>query len=66
VISTTNHYCRILGFLDPNVDSRQAKKLELYRQSDCRLSAKLVTTSVDRGVSHGTHNESLWPYSRFS
>jgi hypothetical protein len=31
---------------------------ELYRQSDRRLSAKLVPTFADRGVSHGQCGES--------
>jgi hypothetical protein len=37
---------------------------ELYRLSERRLSAKLVQTFADRGVSHSQHNGSLRPYSR--
>jgi hypothetical protein len=32
---------------------------ELYRLSDCRLSAKLVPTFADRGMSHGQCGGSL-------
>jgi hypothetical protein len=39
---------------------------ELYQPSDSRLSAKLVPTIPDRGLSRGQHGRSLWPYSRFS
>jgi hypothetical protein len=39
---------------------------ELYRPRDRRLSAKLVPTVVDRGVSSGQHDGSLRTYSRFS
>jgi hypothetical protein len=39
---------------------------ELYRPSDCRLSAKLVPTFVDRGVSRSQRDGSPRPYSRFS
>jgi hypothetical protein len=35
---------------------------ELYRQSDCRLSANLVPTLADRGVSPGPCNGSLRSY----
>jgi hypothetical protein len=38
---------------------------ELYRPSDRRLSTKLVSTFVGRGLSRGQHNGSLRPYSRF-
>jgi hypothetical protein len=34
---------------------------ELYQPSDHRLSAKLVPTFEDRGVSHGQRNGSLRP-----
>jgi len=34
---------------------------ELYRQSGCRRSAKLVPTFADRGVSHGQRKESPQP-----
>jgi hypothetical protein len=34
---------------------------ELYRLSDRRLTAKLVPTFADRGVSHGQYGGSLWP-----
>jgi hypothetical protein len=34
---------------------------ELYRPSDSRLSAKLVPTFVDSGVSRGQRDEYLWP-----
>jgi hypothetical protein len=39
---------------------------DLYRPSDRRLSAKLVPTFVDRGVSRGQRNGSPRPCSRFS
>jgi hypothetical protein len=39
---------------------------ELYRLSDHRLSAKLVPTFAERGVTRGQRDGSLWPYSRFS
>jgi hypothetical protein len=39
---------------------------ELYRPSDRRLSAKLVSTFADRGVPRGQRDGSLQPYSRFS
>jgi hypothetical protein len=39
---------------------------ELYRPSDCSLSAKLVPTFADRGVLCGQRDGSIRPYSRFS
>jgi hypothetical protein len=39
---------------------------ELYRLSDCRLSAMLEPTFADRGVPRGQRDGPLRPYSRFS
>jgi hypothetical protein len=39
---------------------------ELYQLRDCRLSAKLVPTFVDKGVSRSQRGGSLRPYSGFS
>jgi hypothetical protein len=39
---------------------------ELYRPRDSSLSAKLVPTYADRGVSHGQRNRSPRPYSQIS
>jgi hypothetical protein len=39
---------------------------EQYRLNDHRLSAKLVPTFADRGVSRGQRNGSPRPYSRIS
>jgi hypothetical protein len=39
---------------------------ELHRPSDCHLSAKLMPTFEDRGVSRSQRNGSLYQYSRYS
>jgi hypothetical protein len=45
---------------------RPTTSQKLYRPSDHRLSAKLVPTFGDRGVSRGQRDGSLQPYSQIS
>jgi hypothetical protein len=66
VIVFSNKQLRNVKYTEKSLQIRLRVYKQLYRRSDRRVSAKLVPTFADRGVSRGQRNGSSRHYSRFS